>query len=181
MSIRAKIKKLYYKIKYGSQLKIKSIDFEKNSSLKIVGKNGTIIIGENFRLKSNSFVSTVGGNIEIGDYCFFNRNCNLVSRQKVHIGNMVSFGPNVSVFDHDHKFDSQKVYDMDYKTGDIEIGDGCWIGAGAVILRNTHIGEGSVIGAGTVVKGDIPPHSIVTTDRSLKIRQIIDKDNKTED
>ena len=31
-----------------------------------------------------------------------------------------------------------------------------------MILRNTHIGDGCVIGAGVVVKGDIPPHSIVT-------------------
>ena len=37
-----------------------------------------------------------------------------------------------------------------------EIGDGCLIGAGAVLLPGVHIGDNSVIGAGSVVTKDIP-------------------------
>jgi acetyltransferase-like isoleucine patch superfamily enzyme len=37
----------------------------------------------------------------------------------------------------------------------------CFIGAGAIILPGSKIGAYSVIGAGAVVKGDIPPYSIV--------------------
>ena len=57
----------------------------------------------------------------------------------------------------------------------ITIEDNCWIGANATILRGTHIGEGCVIGAGTVVKGEIPPHSIVTSNREMVIKPIKDK------
>ena len=38
----------------------------------------------------------------------------------------------------------------------VEIGDGCWIGTGATILRNVRIGKRSVIGAHSVVCSDIP-------------------------
>lgn len=78
------------------------------------------------------------------------------------------FGPGVTIYDHDHKFSVEGVKtDLNY--GSVIIDDGCWIAANVVILRNTHIGEGCVIGAGTVVKGQIPPHSLVTSDRKLNI------------
>ena len=54
------------------------------------------------------------------------------------------------------------------------IGDNCWIGAGVIILKGTNIGEGSIIGAGCIIKGVIPPHSIVTMNRQLSIREIKD-------
>ena len=62
-----------------------------------------------------------------------------------------------------------------FKTGDIVIGRNCWIGAGSIILRNTTIGEGCIVGAGTVVKGIIPPHSLVRGDRSIIIEPIVDR------
>ena len=49
------------------------------------------------------------------------------------------------------------------------------MGAGAIILKNTVIGERSVIGAGTIVSGTIPPHSIVTNNREIIIKTILDK------
>lgn len=179
MNLKSKIKNFIYKIKYGKRFNVKSVDLEKNSGFKIVGDAGKISVGEGLRLRSNTYVISAGGDIKIGKYCFFNRNCNLVSRKSVTIGDNVSFGPNVAVFDHDHRFDEEKVYNTEYKTGDIVIENGCWIGAGVIILRNTHIGRGSVIGAGTVVKGVIPPHSIVTNERTLKTAPIV-KNHKEE-
>jgi acetyltransferase-like isoleucine patch superfamily enzyme len=64
------------------------------------------------------------------------------------------------------------VYD-EFKVGKILIGKNCWIGAGTIILKNTVIGEGSVIAAGTIVTGNIPPHSIVKSERKNIINPII--------
>lgn len=44
--------------------------------------------------------------------------------------------------------------------GDVVIGNDVWIGYGAMIVR-ARIGDGCIIGAGAVVRGDIPPYSIV--------------------
>jgi maltose O-acetyltransferase len=42
----------------------------------------------------------------------------------------------------------------------VVIGDGCYIGAGAIILPGTKIGNGAIIGAGSVVRGEVPAGSV---------------------
>lgn len=44
----------------------------------------------------------------------------------------------------------------------IEIKEGVWIGAGAIILGGVTIGEGSIIGAGAVIRENVPPNTLVT-------------------
>ena len=41
------------------------------------------------------------------------------------------------------------------------IGNGVWIGNGAIVLRGVNIGDGAVIGAGAVVTKDVEPYTIV--------------------
>jgi acetyltransferase-like isoleucine patch superfamily enzyme len=43
----------------------------------------------------------------------------------------------------------------------VDIGQGCWIGANALILKGVNIGEGSVVAAGAVVISEVPPRSLV--------------------
>lgn len=165
------LKKLGLVMKYKKRINFSDIRCEKNVSLKIIN-NGRITAENNLRIRSNSNIVAAGGIINIGENVFINRNCNIVSRESIVIEDAVSVGPNVTVIDHDHLYDSKKVYDTQYKTGRIIIEKGCWLGAGVIVLRNTRIGEGSVIGAGCVVKGDIPPHSRVTMNRELMIEPI---------
>lgn len=43
----------------------------------------------------------------------------------------------------------------------ITIRDGCWIGAGAIILGGTTIGERSIVAAGAVVNGNFPAGCLI--------------------
>ncbi|CAL2063792.1 hypothetical protein GPN2_13041 [Streptomyces murinus] len=43
----------------------------------------------------------------------------------------------------------------------VEIGPGCWIGTGAVILPGARIGRNVVVAAGAVVRGTVPDHAVV--------------------
>lgn len=43
----------------------------------------------------------------------------------------------------------------------IDIGAGCWICAGSIILGGTNIGAHSIVAAGAVVKGTFPAHSLI--------------------
>lgn len=165
------LKNAGYKIKYRNLYKIKPSLFESGSKIKLLN-SGSICGGANIRLRANTNIVAIGGKIDLGDSVFFNRNCNVVCREKISIGDNVSFGHNVCVIDHDHRFGKEGVSPTEYKTGEIVIEKGCWIGSNAVILRNTHIGACSVIGAGCVVKGDIPPNSLVTGCRELNIKEI---------
>ncbi|MFJ4226080.1 acyltransferase [Paenarthrobacter nicotinovorans] len=44
--------------------------------------------------------------------------------------------------------------------GPISVGDGAWIGAGAIVLPGVSIGAGAIVGAGSVVTQDLEPHGI---------------------
>jgi acetyltransferase-like isoleucine patch superfamily enzyme len=44
----------------------------------------------------------------------------------------------------------------------VEIGDGAWIGIGAIILKGVRIGAGARVGAGAVVTADVPAGATVT-------------------
>jgi acetyltransferase EpsM len=40
--------------------------------------------------------------------------------------------------------------------GNVSVGEGTWIGAGAIVIPGVKIGKNSIIGAGSVVVKDIP-------------------------
>lgn len=140
----------------------------------VLSQKGKMILNK-VSAQENVYISTVGGCVTIGKGVSFNRNCIIVCREKISIDDDCIFGPNVTIYDHDHIFDSNSVKKMEYNTGEVVIEKGCWIGAGVIILRNTHIGAGSVIGAGAIIKGDIPSHSIVTAHHDLHINTISDR------
>lgn len=163
-SVRTRIM-FYKKVKFTGLISI-------HHTVKLYGRSGgTVFLGDRVFADRQSVIVAVGGKLTIGDHTFINSNCTIVSHERIDIGSDCMFGPNVCVYDHDHKFGFEGVSN-DYNTSEVTIGDNCWIGANTVILRGTHIGDNSVIGAGTVVKGDIPPHSIVYSARKLTISPI---------
>lgn len=141
-------------------------------STQIYGRqNGTVFLGKRVSTCRNCCLVSVGGKLSVGDYSSFSENCMVVCHERVAIGRHCLFGPNTCIYDHDHRFGLEGIKGG-YKTSPIIIEDNCWIGANVTILRGTHIGEGCVIGAGTVVKGEIPAHSLVTSNRKLNIQSI---------
>ena len=60
----------------------------------------------------------------------------------------------------DDKEFSLQYHEIEYQEPCV-IGNDVWIGAGVTVCRNVHIGDGCVIGAGAVITRDIEPYSIV--------------------
>jgi acetyltransferase-like isoleucine patch superfamily enzyme len=54
----------------------------------------------------------------------------------------------------------------------VEIGESCYIGAGALILPGATIGAGSIIGAGAVVRGDIPRGVVATGNPAKAVKHV---------
>lgn len=122
------------------------------------GKN--FIIGHSTEfLNATKFY--IGDDFYCGPYCYFSTN----NYYPVKIGNSVMFGPGIKVLggNHDSRWiESHMRYNTyeGHSTGEISIDSGAWVGAGSIILSNSHIGEGAIIGAGSVVNSKIPPYSI---------------------
>ena len=84
---------------------------------------------------------------------------------KVELGDMITISVKAIILAHDY---SHQVKIIKSGGGKIEgyfssviVKDNVFIGAGAILLPGTIIGENSIIGAGAVVKGEIPPCSVV--------------------
>ena len=170
--IRIAILSCYYKLKYCKSLSLSGFhNLAFDTSISITNK-GNIFIDKRMTTYRGVSISVNGGTLFIGHDVFFNRNCNIVSQDRIDIGNNCIFGPNVVIVDHDHVFDVSGVRREKFNRKPIIIEDNCWIGANAVILRGAIIGEGSIVGAGTVIKGKIPKHSLVTGERTMRIQDI---------
>lgn len=92
-------------------------------------------------------------NIVFGDYCAVGKNSYFDGSGEILIGNRVYFGPGVSVLTATHDI-MPSVYRRDRANNVLKrtvIGDGCWIGARAVVLPGVVVEKGVVIAAGSVV------------------------------
>jgi acetyltransferase-like isoleucine patch superfamily enzyme len=167
--LRTIFKVLCYKLRYGKSIQWDAaLRCKRISEIKLL--SGKLKIGKGFGMNTGSYIAIVdNGNVSIGDNVSINRNSMIISHDAITIGNGCSIGPNVLIYDHDHIFGPNGI-EKGYKTAPVLIGDNCWIGGGAIILRGTTIGDGCVIGAGAIVKGNIPPYSLVISDRELVIR-----------
>lgn len=145
-------------------------------STTIYVSSGTLSISGKLNCRNGCYISAGTGYLEIGKECFFNQGLNLVSKERIVLGEKTIIGPNVIIVDHDHDYHSEDRQHQ-FTSAPINIGDNVWIGANVVILKGTNIGAGSVIAAGTVVKGIIPENSLVYQERSLKIKKIGSKEN----
>lgn len=162
------------KLVWGKALTLEGLLRKRINTQIIISEKGKMTLKKNVNFQRNvSLTSTADGTLTIGRNVTFNRNCIVICRNKITIEDNVLFGPGVTIYDHDHVFSYNGIGEG-FKLGEVTIGKGSWIAANVVILRNTHIGEGCVIGAGTVVKGDIPPHCLVTGNRELCILPIKD-------
>ena len=81
----------------------------------------------------------------------------------VEIGRDVLFGPRVVILPENHVFSdtTRTIKSQGVVREGVVIEDDCWIGANVTILAGVKIGRGSVVAAGAVVRGEVPPLSVV--------------------
>jgi maltose O-acetyltransferase len=87
--------------------------------------------------------------IRIGDRNYFNRNLMLDACGLIEIGDDNMFGAGIAP---GH---------APMNKGRVKIGNRCWIGAKAIILKDVELGDGCVVGAGAVVTMSFPSGSVV--------------------
>lgn len=130
----------------------------------IYGKGLTM--GRGCRIDTNSTKKTlfIGKDARIGDYVHINADCS------IEIGDNVLMASKIFISDTNHgnyNGDNQSSPDTnpslrDYFFKPVRIGNNVWIGENAVILPGTIVGDGCIIGANAVLNGkDYPSYSII--------------------
>ena len=158
------------KIRYGSHYKTGFLQGYDKLHVEIHNK-GSIHMGKYNQNRGNLHLIADGGNITIGDRCYFNTGCCVTALESVTIGNYCRLGNNMILVDHDHRFDNvagEHKGQEEYNTAPVSIGDFTWIGANSTILKGATIGKNCVIAAGSVVRGNIPDGTILVQKREDK-------------
>ena len=103
-----------------------------------------------------------GKRIVIGDNNYFNRNVMIDACNRIEIGSHNMFGPDIYVTDSNHTFGiGLNPHQQPMQKGTVKIGDYCWIGAKAVILKDVELGDYCVVAAGAVVTKSFPAGSVI--------------------
>ena len=141
------------------------------------------MIGCNFIFESDS------GVIKIGKRTFINAGTNIISINEIEIGDDVTIGWNIYIYDHDshsldyrfRKDDIERqredfyanrnfIFSKDWstvKSAPVKICNKVWIGFNGVT-----IGEGAIVAAGAVVTKDVPAWTVVAGNPATIVKKI---------
>ncbi|MBO4864816.1 MAG: acyltransferase [Eubacterium sp.] len=131
-------------------------------------RTADVYIGNGVKLDKNCTVVCVKqAKLVFGEKTGIGPGCRVICRKHIEIGDNTMFGPNVFLYDHDHRIDeNNNVLRSEFTTDEIVIGKNCWIGANTIILKGTKIGDNCIIGAGCIIKGTINTGSKVIQKRT---------------
>ncbi|MCG8672709.1 MAG: hypothetical protein MI867_25130 [Pseudomonadales bacterium] len=118
-------------------------------------------LGTNVRVVSSAKIKTPS--LVVGDHTFIGHGV-LISGGKnstVSIGQRCDLAPNVTILAGTHEIGSSEQRAGPGVSTDISIGDGTWIGGGAVLLPGVKVGKSCIVAAGSVVVDDVPDNSVV--------------------
>jgi maltose O-acetyltransferase len=103
-----------------------------------------------------SFRCDYGSNISIGEDTFINYDCVFLDCNRITLGREVQIAPRVQIYTATHPLDAATRRSKLEFALPVVIGDGAWIGGGAIVCPGVTIGENTVVGAGSVVTRDLP-------------------------
>jgi len=111
--------------------------------------------------------------VSIGDRCLIGRGSGIVGHLSIRIGHDVWTGHHVYITDQNHGYEdvTRPISQQSQPERAVSIGDGSWIGAGAMVLPGSQIGRHVTIGANSVVTGDIPDWSVAVGAPARVIRR----------
>jgi maltose O-acetyltransferase len=104
-----------------------------------------------------TFRCDYGYNISVGPRTFVNYDCIFLDCNRITIGADVQIAPGVHIYTATHPLEAAvRRSGLEYALP-VTIGDGVWLGGGAIVCPGVTIGADTVVGAGSVVTRDLPP------------------------
>ncbi len=150
------------------------------------GKNcfiarGAKVFTSRFSMGNDSYIAAgaiVRGDVIIGNNCSVNPYAHIAG--VVRIGSDVRIASLTSIYGFNHGFSRTDVPISKQPSTHkgVTIGDGCWLGANAVILDGVTVGAHSIVSAGAVVTRTFPEYSIIGGNPGRLIRSRLSEENQ---
>jgi len=145
-------------MKAGNRNRLESIRCRRLNQIE-VGNNNSFTDGCRLWPIDSAFE---GIRIRVGNNNYFNHNVMIDACGYVEVGDSNMFGPDIYITDSNHTFGSGITPGNEpMEVGRVKIGNSCWIGAKAVILKDVELGDHCVVGAGAVVTKSFPAGSVI--------------------
>lgn len=117
------------------------------------------------------FACDYGYNVRAGRNLFVNYGCVFLDCAPIVIGDDVQIGPAVQLYTATHPLEPRQRRAGWESARPIRVGDGVWIGGGAILLPGVGIGDEAVIAAGSVVTRDVSPGTVVAGNPARVVRR----------
>lgn len=158
----------------------------KNQTTLIIINDGYLFVDHHTKLSLERIWIRFGGSVKIGSYTNINGGSEIRCDESVTIGsyNQISYG--VRIWDTNthnilSKEERRKVTEGHFpyfgyesskpKTSPIKIGDDCWIGERASILKGTRLGDEVIVGYNCLLSGqEVPDKSLAVSKSVLDIK-----------
>jgi acetyltransferase-like isoleucine patch superfamily enzyme len=114
-----------------------------------------------------------GVTVRIDDGAYLGNFLRLTAMNEVHIGSESMISDRVYISDTGHHYEDITIPIKRQPLRDgrsVRIGEGAWIGIGAVIVGDITIGRNAVVAANSVVRDDVPDHTVVAGDPAVVVR-----------
>lgn len=139
----------------------------------------TLHIGKHANVEKGAMFNA---GVSVGNYSDLGVRCQI--NGPVTIGDYVMMGPDCLIYTQNHKFDDLSIPMQQSGFSEVRpvtIGNDVWIGGRVIILPGVTIGDGCIVGAGAVVSKDVPPYSIVVGNPARVVKSRLpstDENNK---
>jgi acetyltransferase-like isoleucine patch superfamily enzyme len=148
---------------FAPRLKLDGLAFIGPHVVLQIGKEARIELGRWSWLGHGTKIRCHEGVVSIGAKTVMGQECTISAYQHVSIGRECVIADRVMLIDFDHgvvEVERPIRHQGIYKR-DVTVGNNCWIGYGACILRGVTIGDNCIVGTNAVVTKDVPPNSVV--------------------
>ena len=166
---QAKVKDLMYEFNHSRP---SEVDRRRELMKRLFGS-----VGDNVWI-NQPLMLAVGETVTIGEGTYINSGLTLIDDYRITIGKGCLFGTNVTLCTTGHPIDPEERARCGMYSFPITIGDGAWIGAGAIILPGITIGKYAVVGAGSVVTKDVPDYTVAAGNPCRPLRKIDARDKE---
>jgi acetyltransferase-like isoleucine patch superfamily enzyme len=124
---------------------------------------GRIVLGRWVHLGDRNRLRAHEGTLRIGDKTVLGRENTVNCYLDLHIGARCIVADWVYMCDFDHRTDDvhTPIKDQGIVKTPVHIGEDVWVGVKASVLRGAQVGHGTVVAAHSVVRGTVPPLSVV--------------------
>jgi acetyltransferase-like isoleucine patch superfamily enzyme len=160
---RLAVRWMWLKLRWRGRLQTDGLCFVAPDVTLEIGKDATVKLGRWSWIGHGTKIRAHEGTVEIGAKTVLGQECTISSFQHVAIGRECIVADRVMLIDFDHgvveverPIRLQGIYKRD-----VAVGNNCWIGYGACILRGVTVGDNCIVGSNSVVTKDVPDDTVV--------------------